>query len=329
MGNPHGITDQSPIDTDKAAKWTIFLLVDLRVMFIITYVYVTVVNLISTTANSEASEDIYSTVLFNVTSQPNHTNVNVSSIDDAILWNCRDHSVTKHYYRGLYWMLISAFSGTILAFIFTKFTIVCGSEHGCPYLWRIAVIEYLQQKIKLDVNKKHDEVIKKCKELIKEKDPLGKVAENKNINHKSLKRYKACRILCLCYSIVVLVAGVVLAFLFYDLHPLACISYYDYEKANESVKISFSNGILYTQKAVACILPALSLLFIINAYGFYSCSLHIIDIFTKHIEQELSKDQDVTDDSTADCCGNCFSNNHCRHTSMLMDCCLYFIRDQD
>ena len=179
MGDPHGITDQSSVDIDKAAKWTIFLLVDLRVMFIITYVYVSVVNLISTTANSEASEDIHSTKLFNVTSQPKHTDVNVSFIDDVILWNCRDHSVTKHYYRGLYWMLISAFLGTIIAFIFTKITIICGSEHGCPYLWRIAVIEYLQQKIKLDVNKKHDELIKKCKKMINEKDPLDEVAENK------------------------------------------------------------------------------------------------------------------------------------------------------
>ena len=336
MGNPHGITDQSSIDIDKAAKWTIFLLVDLRVMFIITYVYVSVVNLISTTANSEASDDIYSTVLFNVTSQPEHTNVSVSFIDDAILWNCRDHSVTKHYYRGLYWMLISAFSGTILAFIFTKITIVCGSKHGCSYLWRIAIIEYLQHKIKLDINKTHVELVKECKKLVNKKDVLDEVDKNPNINQKSLKRYRFCRVVCLYYSIVVLVAGVVLAFLFYDLHPLACIhgqreQYYDYEKASESVKISFSNGILFTQKAVACILPVLALLFIINAYGFYSCSAHIIDIYTKHIEQQLRKYQDVTDGSVADSCGNCPStdccNNHCRHTLMLKDCCCYFIPD--
>jgi len=41
---------------NKASKWTIFLLVDLRTVFIITYVFITVVNLISATANSEATK---------------------------------------------------------------------------------------------------------------------------------------------------------------------------------------------------------------------------------------------------------------------------------
>ena len=157
----------------------------------------------------------------------------------------------------------------------------------------------------------------------------------KNINHKNLKCCWVCRVLCLYCSIAVLVGGVVLAFLFYDLHPLACINgqreqYYDYEKANESVKISFSNAILSTQRVVAFLVLALSLLFIINAYGFYSCSLHIIDIFTKHIEQKLSKDQDVTDDGAANHSKNYQNSNCCsNHTPMIMDCCRYFICDHD
>ena len=336
MGDPRGITDQSSVDIDKAAKWTIFLLVDLRVVFIITYVYVSVVNLISTTANSEASEDIHSTKLFNVTSQLEHTNVNVSFIDDAILWNCRDHSATKHYYRGLYWMLISAFLGTIGVFLFTKIIITCGSTHGLLYLWRLAIIEYLQQQnlMKLEGNKK-SELIETCKKLLNENDPLKEVEDNNNnANINCLKCYRYFRVACLFLSIAVLVTGIVLTFLFYDLHPLSCIhgqreQYYDYEEKSGSVKISFSNGILLTQMAVAGILPVLALVFILNALAFYFCSIHIIVIFTEHVKQKLSIDQDVTDGSAVDCCGKCQSknccNNHC--TLMLMDCCRYFVRD--
>lgn len=202
MGDPHGITDQSPVDLDKAAKWTVFLLVDLKVVFIITYVYVSVVNLISTTANGEASEDAHSTKLFTVTSLPGHTDVNVSFIDDAILWSCRDHSVTKHYYRGLYWMLISAFSGTIVAFIFTKITVICGAKHGCPYLWRLAIIECLQQ-MQSDKKIINDKIIKEVKKKLNEKGPLRKV-----------RCWNVLRIVSLCLSVAFLVAGMVLTFCF-------------------------------------------------------------------------------------------------------------------
>ena len=53
---------------DKASKWTIYFLIDLRVVFIIIYVYVTIVNLISTTADNEATSDKYVNITFNVTS---------------------------------------------------------------------------------------------------------------------------------------------------------------------------------------------------------------------------------------------------------------------
>ena len=94
-------------DVDKASKWTVFILVDLKIVFIITFVYISVVNLISTTANNEASTDVNSNNTFTVTAE--HRNVNISFIDDAVLWNCRDHSETKRYYQVLYLMLIVSF----------------------------------------------------------------------------------------------------------------------------------------------------------------------------------------------------------------------------
>ena len=87
-------------NVDKASKWTSFVLVDLKIVFIITFVYVSAVNLISTTANNEATIDVNYNGTFNVTTE--HINVNVDCIDDAVLWSCRHHSMTKNYYKILY-----------------------------------------------------------------------------------------------------------------------------------------------------------------------------------------------------------------------------------
>lgn len=309
----NSITVQPPEDIDKAAKWTVFLLVDLRVIFIITYVYVSVVNLISTTANGEATEDIHSTRLFTVTSHPDHADVNVSFIDDAILWSCRDHSVTKHYYRGLYWMLISAFSATMVAYILTKITIIFGAKHGHLYMWKLSIIECLQQLKNKDKNKNNgeikkaasNEVIENAKKILDEKHPLEKIyndEKSKKEDIRKLKVYDKCRIFSLCLSVVTLFLGIILTFLFYDLHPISCIrgqgeKYIDYDETNESVRIHFSNGILLTQKIVGVTLPILAFLFVINAFFFYYCNIHIIKIFAEYVKTQLQNNMDETDSS--------------------------------
>ena len=131
-------------------------------VYIITYAYITIVNLISSTANSEATSDADSTMLFNVTSSPEFRNVEVNSISDAVLWNCRALSVTNYYYRFLYWMLIIAMGATLLGFWVTKFIALitisycckkCSwpfafNEYGLTKLWYIALLEQLKDKIK-------------------------------------------------------------------------------------------------------------------------------------------------------------------------------------
>ena len=144
------MNDMPELDNEevgKASKWTIYFLVDLRVVFIILYVYVTAVNLISTTATTEATTDSECTGRYNVTSRPEHMNVSVSSIDDAVLWNCRNLSETKIYYKGLYILLLVAFFLTLLIFLIVKCTIIFGATHDdrYRYLKRIAVIQCLAE----------------------------------------------------------------------------------------------------------------------------------------------------------------------------------------
>ena len=105
---------------EEYQKYSGYFLIDIRVTFIMTYVYITVINLISTTANNEANQDTESPLLFNVTSRPEHTNVTVNSIDDATLWSCREHSPTSSYYVTLYWMLLATLSLTLLFYSVSK-----------------------------------------------------------------------------------------------------------------------------------------------------------------------------------------------------------------
>ena len=144
-------------------SWTIYVLLDLKVVYIITYAYITFVNLMSSYANSEATSDADSMMLFNITLSPELRDVEVDSISDSILWNCRSQSVTNYLYRFLYYMLIIVM-GTALGYYFVvkcialigvscfckKFSCPCElNEYGLMKLWHIAVLEQLKVKAEL------------------------------------------------------------------------------------------------------------------------------------------------------------------------------------
>lgn len=153
---------------DDRHPWTIYLLVDLKVVFIITFAYITIVNLMSSTANSEAFTDRKSMMLFNVSSK--YMNVNVDSINDAVLWNCRRLSSTSNYYMFLYWMVIVSlvvvmggfFVIKLIALITVSSNLGCKMccscqcstfKHGLTKLWHIAIYEKM-----IDQMEKCDEI---------------------------------------------------------------------------------------------------------------------------------------------------------------------------
>ena len=73
-----------------------YSLINIKAVFIISYMYISVVNLISTTANSEATMDEQGVSNFDITKLPQHRQLTVSHIDDPVLWNCRETSLTKN-----------------------------------------------------------------------------------------------------------------------------------------------------------------------------------------------------------------------------------------
>jgi len=77
---------------EKFHKWATYTLIDVKLVVIMAYVYVSVVNLISTTATNEANDDTENSAPVNISARQGHTNVIVTYIDDSILWNCREYS---------------------------------------------------------------------------------------------------------------------------------------------------------------------------------------------------------------------------------------------
>ena len=289
-------------DADKASKWTVFLLVDLKIVFIITFVYISVVNLISTTANNEATTDVNSNDTFTVTAE--HTNVNVSFIGDAVLWNCRNHSVTKRYYQVLYWMLIISFLAALVAFSLVKMSILINAVHGKTYLWHIAIVQFIQKigstdKSKQSINK--SEALNKAKYYRKK---LEEENERKTFNH-----YNCCRLSTLCItSCIILPFGLFIAFTAYDLHPLSCIltdieENIEYTRVADCntdfegmVKIKFSDCMTIYQKIALVLLSILGFVYFINILSFYVCNFQIIEMYKDDLKNDdsLHKNDQLT-----------------------------------
>ena len=273
---------------NKASKWTIFLLIDLRTVFIITYVFITVVSLISATANSEATRDAKSTSLFNVTLK--YLNVNVSYISDAVLWNCRKLSVTKNYYKGLYWMLIGATGTLLVFFLIVKIGIVCCAKHGDTYLWHLAVMSHFHTRPSAksinEIGILDAEQAEHCEEMLSLKSVS---ADEKIIISKRI------RSTILLVSIVCLSLHLFLFSLSYDFHPLSCIfgpsdKHIYYNATSQTVTIWPSDQIVWSQRISVLIVACLSVIFIGSLGAFAIINYEIVKLLKSSaakVQEEL------------------------------------------
>ena len=280
------VMDGVPVENvDKASKWTAFILVDLKIVFIITFVYVSVVNLISTTANNEATTDIHSNNTFTVSTQ--HTNVKVSFIDDAILWNCRDQSVTRRYYQTLYLMLIGSFSFALVTLTIVKWKILCSAEHSCIYLWRIAVVQCIWDKVgesttaKAGNNEPTTDTAAKFYQVL--------VEEHK---YDIPKEYTRCRLSTLFINSFILPIALFLCFTTYDLHPFSCIprqeeKYIEYSRMKNAVEIQFPDWIKIYRKIAIAFIFLFGFIFLINTVCFHACNFKIIEKLKEKVKERI------------------------------------------
>lgn len=257
-------------DFDEKHTWTIYFLVDIKVVYIISSAYISIVNLISSTANIEATDDKNTNVQFQVTSTDFGF---VTNISDAVLWNCRPHSASDYYYKFLYWMLliglISALSGFFVSKLIALINIgILSPESGLTRLWHIAVF----QSHPNDASKK---------EL--EKIPVEIFNEVKCSCGNFWRTISPFLILFL------LVSGMFIAYLSYDLHPLACIrgqddttiQYYKEGTKMGRVEINLSKNLQTYQIAAGITIIILATAILTLALCFYCCSYRVVQHMKK------------------------------------------------
>ena len=74
--------------------------------------YTTLLAIVDQASTKEGIKDADDQTIFNINEEI--TNVTVSAMSKSILWNCRDFSVTKNYYKGFYIVLISVLLGYVI-----------------------------------------------------------------------------------------------------------------------------------------------------------------------------------------------------------------------
>ena len=273
-------------DFDEKHTWTIYFLIDVKVVYIISYAYISVINLISSTASIEATDDRHTNVTFPVTS---NTTGYVTEISDAVLWNCREHSSSSYYYKFLYWMLlvalISALVGVVISKVITLINIgIISPENALTRLWHIAILKHLE-----DHEGEAEWSLAQSSMKNLERIPIGVFDKIKD----GCKNF--LRTLCTFFVLLTLVAGMTFSYLSYDLHPLACIrgekdtfiQYHPGKNNTGRVEMNLSKRLRHFQLASGIIVASLAFIMLLLALGFYYASKKIVEDMKKDVKDNI------------------------------------------
>ena len=232
----------------EVSRLSDFCFIDIRILFIVVSVYSSVANIISTTANNEATNDAESDRMFNITTRPEHQDKVIRSVSNAVLWNCRELSVTNYYYRALYGMLVGAFFAIVLVFLATRLTVMCGwryrlSQSLHNILWQMAIVQRLRE-IVIEYGPEDDYTEQKAESYQGQWNDYKKVSIPWTI--KAIPYFEA----------IFLVIALPFMITSYDLSPLACFTGPDestitFDNVTGSVTLDFPSDLVnYQQVAI-------------------------------------------------------------------------------
>lgn len=283
-------------DAEKYQRYAQYILVDIKILFIVTYVYISVTNLISTTANNEANQDIESPALFNVTSRPEHTDVIVEYIDDAVLWKCREHSLTSSYYIAMYWMLLAMLIATLLLYCVTKCFALWNIDNleSLTDLWHLGILELVKKNGKNYEKSKAEDAAKYIQDLLSKDIPKEDFHEELPSLYCKMKIEKIIP----CVSPIVSVSLLVFCILSYDLHSLSCIKgvsedFIDYDNTTQTVQLRFPETVINLQQAGVVIAFVLITVLAILALLFFWNTRIIISKMKEKARIKINRRSDV------------------------------------
>ena len=272
------LIDNTPafLNKKELSRLANFVLIDIRLIFIVVSVYITIATAITTSANNEAANDSNGNRTFNLTSRPEHTNVPISDVSNSVLWNCRERSVTNEYYKVLYGSLFVAFVLVLLVFMVTRMSVLFGNmtkelSHLNETLWNMQLLKHMRKKLK---EKEID--IKRELHLNRFIDEW--LNEDDHHHHHDDRKFSSKRSTSICHSMLIIpfleavLLVIALPFMLstYDINPIGCLvgpdeNAIEYNNITGRVQLRFTEGVLAYQTAALTISIILMVLIIFLA----------------------------------------------------------------
>ena len=232
-----------------------FVLVDVRLIFVIMSVYITISSAITSAANNEAAADANGNGTFDLSSrssgQDDHHDI--LDVSNAVLWNCREQAVSRRYYRLLYGSLLGSFGFILLVFLLTRLSILWGNtrpelDHLHEAMWHIQIIRCLRyhlksKKISGDQREGDQDTIQACNKLV---ENLSQV-EWPSMDKKD--KLLLCSLLIIPFSeAVCLIVSLPFMLTTYDLNPIGCLvgpdeDAIEYNNVTGRVQLHFTKGV--------------------------------------------------------------------------------------
>lgn len=249
---------------------------DIRMILVLTAVYVTLVTQFAQNANQETTGDIHSGRSFKVNSE--FTNHSISGgVSDRILWNCREDSRTSFYYKTLYWGLFLSYLTAIVIYFAAR---VFGTVFVANAAWTLTydnkkvhhlelmangrkmiyqLSRKLQQKLNCAIKRKqsYDEFKAEIEELatdwnVRWKNLVGEHYKGK----KFLYNWLTILYIIPRYETLIMLTMMTFGLTSYDIHPLGCLADIDviYDETEMSVTLQVSDSVIRYREACVIVI---------------------------------------------------------------------------
>ena len=299
-----------------------FVLVDVRLIFVIVSVYITISSAIMSAANNEAAADANGNGTFDLSSRSGeHIDRDISDVSNSVLWNCRENAVSRRYYRLLYGSLLGSFGLILLVFLLTRLSILWGNmRQELNYLheamWHIQIIKCLRYYLKSKMSN-HQVTNQACEKLVKNlsegrwpSSTMGIAEDTKDKNDKAIlvstknKKHKTDKAL-LCSLLIIpfseaffLIVALPFMLTTYDLNPIGCLvgpdeDAIEYNNVTGIVQLQFTKGVLNYQTAalvvfLVLILGSFLIFALLLLLHYLKITRSILKQIAKKVKNELS-----------------------------------------
>ena len=285
-------------------------LTDLKVVFVVTAVYTSLISQFRNLAVGETERNLNSGVNFKINSYWSNHSIE-GGVSDSILWKCREDSSSRHFYLSLYGGLFSIFgSVVILYFIFRLAIVILTCKIACHIVYPGVNVNYLvlvanSLKKIYQLKKRLSDVHVRDKIETQEavitqiahewQNEWKMITVTLGVQYRMLVRWITTLYVIPMIENCIILALLILILTSFDVHPLGCFFDIDihYEELTKTVTLRFSN-VVHNYQKVAVVVALI---------------ICVFWIFLKWIQSSLLPDAYQTDNRSIDYGSHLYPNS--------------------